>query len=48
MVTGANSGIGKLAALGLAEMGGSVHMLCRNPERGGKEHKHAMQPCFLG
>lgn len=34
MITGANSGIGKAAALAIAKKGGTVHMVCRNPERG--------------
>lgn len=34
LVTGANSGIGYATALGLARRGGTVHMLCRNRERG--------------
>jgi NAD(P)-dependent dehydrogenase (short-subunit alcohol dehydrogenase family) len=34
MVTGANSGIGKYAALGLARAGATVVMVCRNRERG--------------
>ena len=33
-VTGANSGIGKATALGLAERGAEVWMLCRSKERG--------------
>ncbi len=34
MVTGSNSGIGKATALGLAEMGATVVMICRNVEKG--------------
>ena len=32
MITGANSGIGKEAALEIAKRGGTVHMVCRNPQ----------------
>ncbi|MFX1585954.1 MAG: SDR family oxidoreductase [Promethearchaeota archaeon] len=34
MITGANSGIGKATALGLAEMDARIVMVCRNKERG--------------
>lgn len=34
MVTGANAGIGRVTALGLAKMGATVVMVCRNRERG--------------
>lgn len=34
MVTGANSGIGKITALELARMGANVVMICRNVEKG--------------
>lgn len=33
-VTGANSGIGKEAALAVAQRGGNVHMVCRDRQRG--------------
>lgn len=34
LVTGANSGLGKATAAGLARLGARVHMLVRSPERG--------------
>ncbi|XP_035277573.1 dehydrogenase/reductase SDR family member 12-like isoform X1 [Anguilla anguilla] len=33
MITGANGGIGKAAAIAIAKRGGTVHMVCRNWER---------------
>jgi NAD(P)-dependent dehydrogenase (short-subunit alcohol dehydrogenase family) len=40
MVTGANSGIGRITALGLAKKGATVIMVCRNRERGEEALKH--------
>lgn len=34
MITGANSGIGKCAAIAIAQKGGIVHMVCRDVSRG--------------
>ena len=34
LITGANSGIGKAAALGLAKMGANLVIVCRDPEKG--------------
>ena len=34
MITGANSGIGKSTALGLAKMGATILMVCRNTDKG--------------
>jgi NAD(P)-dependent dehydrogenase (short-subunit alcohol dehydrogenase family) len=36
MITGSNSGIGYETALWLAQRGGTVHLVCRNKERGQK------------
>ncbi|XP_012718640.2 DHRS-12_like_SDR_c-like domain-containing protein isoform X1 [Fundulus heteroclitus] len=33
MITGANSGIGKAAAMAVAKKGGTVHMVCRNKDK---------------
>ena len=44
MITGANSGIGKQAAIEIAKRGGIIHMVCRNPsyaEAAQKEIKEA-------
>ena len=35
LVTGANAGIGQATALGLAQLGATVIMVCRSRERGG-------------
>ncbi|XP_033100983.1 dehydrogenase/reductase SDR family member 12-like isoform X2 [Anneissia japonica] len=43
MVTGANSGIGKSAAETLAQKGGTVHMVCRNLERGEEAKNNIIQ-----
>merc|ERR1711884_444497 len=34
MITGANSGIGKVCALEVAKRGATVHMVCRSKQRG--------------
>ncbi|XP_043975530.1 DHRS-12_like_SDR_c-like domain-containing protein isoform X2 [Gambusia affinis] len=33
MITGANSGIGKAAAMAIAKRGGTIHMVCRNKDK---------------
>ncbi|KAG9348299.1 hypothetical protein JZ751_002034 [Albula glossodonta] len=33
MITGANSGIGKATAIGIAKRGGIIHMVCRNKDK---------------
>ena len=43
MVTGANAGIGKITARGLAKMGATVVMVCRNKERGEDALNHIKQ-----
>lgn len=42
MITGANSGIGKVTALAVAKRGGTVHMVCRSKQRG-EEAKEEIQ-----
>ncbi|XP_040281983.1 dehydrogenase/reductase SDR family member 12 isoform X1 [Bufo bufo] len=39
MITGANSGIGKAAALAIAKKGGTIHLICRNKERAEEAQK---------
>jgi len=43
MITGANSGIGKATAIGLAEMNATVVMVCRNKERGESAQKEIIE-----
>jgi len=40
MVTGANAGIGRITALGLAKKGATLIMVCRNRERGEEALNH--------
>ncbi len=39
MITGANSGIGKVTALETAKRGATVYMICRSKERGESAQK---------
>ncbi|OWY21017.1 KR domain-containing protein [Sphingobacteriales bacterium UPWRP_1] len=43
IITGANSGIGKAAALALAKMGAHIVMICRNPERANLARQEIIQ-----
>ncbi|KAJ3088764.1 hypothetical protein HK102_008011 [Quaeritorhiza haematococci] len=43
MVTGANSGLGKVTALELAKRGATVHMVCRNEQAGKKALEEIVQ-----
>ena len=39
IITGANSGIGKAAAIALARQGANIVMVCRNPQKGEQAQK---------
>ena len=43
MITGANSGVGKATAIGLAKMNATVIMVCRNKERGEVAQKEIIE-----
>lgn len=43
VVTGANSGIGKATAIGLAEMNATIVMVCRDKERGEQAQKEIIE-----
>ncbi|MFX1558339.1 MAG: SDR family oxidoreductase [Promethearchaeota archaeon] len=43
MITGANSGIGKATAIGLAQMNATIVMVCRNKERGEPAQKDIIE-----
>jgi NAD(P)-dependent dehydrogenase (short-subunit alcohol dehydrogenase family) len=43
MITGANSGIGKATAIGLAEMKATIVMVCRDKERGEQAQKEIIE-----
>lgn len=45
LVTGANSGVGKYTALGLAKMGAEVVMVCRDKGRGESAQKEIVEEC---
>ncbi len=48
MITGANSGIGKATAIGLAKMGAKIVMVCRNKNRGEKALEDIKKECNNG
>ena len=43
MITGSNSGIGKQTALEIVKRGGTVHMVCRNPNTGEEAKQEMME-----
>lgn len=43
MITGANSGIGKSAAIEVAKRGATVYMVCRSKERGEAAQKEIIE-----
>ncbi len=43
VITGANSGIGKYTAIGLAELGANIVMVCRNKELGEEAQKEIIE-----
>ncbi|MFW9941033.1 MAG: SDR family oxidoreductase [Candidatus Thorarchaeota archaeon] len=48
MITGANSGIGKATTIGLAKMGATIIMVCRNKERAEKTFEQIKGKCRNG
>lgn len=48
MITGANSGIGKATAIGLAKMGATIVMVCRDKERGERALQDIKKACING
>lgn len=48
MITGANSGIGKATVIGLAKMGATIVMVCRNKERGELALQDIKKACSNG